>query len=91
MFVVCSTALSGSPKCLVCSQNTLHSHPPAGLVSRARIIVSQCGTYEFQVLFITKDKGTVTSEDELHQLCRMLSKSSGYKFCPGMNKDEYNE
>ena len=41
LFVVCSTALSESPKCLVCSPNTLHSHPPAGLVSQAWIIVSR--------------------------------------------------
>ena len=85
-FTVCSTALSESPKCLLCSPSTLHNHPPAGLVSWARIIVSQCGDYEFQVLLRTKDKGTVMCEDELHHLCGMLSKSSGYKFCPGLNK-----
>ena len=90
-FVVCSTALPDSPKCLLCSPSTLHNHPPAGLVSWARIIVSQCGDYEFQVLLRTKDKGTVTCEDELHRLCGMLSKPSGYKFCPGLNKDVYDD
>ena len=39
----------------------------------------------------TKDKGTVTCEDELHHLCGMLSKSSGYKFCPGLDKVVYND
>ena len=90
-FAVCSTALSESPKCLLCSPSTLHNHPPAALVFRARIIVSQCGNYEFQVLLRTKDKGTMTCEDELHHLCGMLSKSSGYKFCPGLNKAIYND
>ena len=89
-FSVCSTTLSESPKCLVCSPSTLHNHPPAGLVSRIWIIVSQCGDYEFQVLLRTKDKGTVTCKDELHHLCGMLSKSSGYKFCPGLDKAVYN-
>ena len=65
--------------------------PPAGLVSRAWIIVSQCGDYEFQVLLRTKDKGTVMCENELYHLCGMLSKSSGYKFCPGLDKTVYND
>ena len=33
----------------------------------------------------------MTSEDELHHLCSMLIKSSGYKFCPGLNKVVYND
>ena len=79
-FAVCSTALSESPKCLLCSPSTLHNHPPAALVFRARIIVSQCGNYEFQVLLRTKDKGTMTCEDELHHLCGMLSKPVATNF-----------
>ena len=61
------------------------------LVSRTWIIVSQCGDYEFQVLLRTKDKVTITCEDELHYLCGMLSKSSDYKFCPGLDKAVYND
>ena len=90
-FSVCSTARSESPMCLVCSPSTLHNHLPAGLVSRTWIIVAQCGDYKFQVLLRTKDKGTVTYEDELYHLCGMLSKSSGYKFCPGLDKAVYND
>lgn len=88
---MCSASLPSCPKYLVCSQNTLHDHPPAGLVSRARILVSQVGVYEFQILLRTKDKGMITSEEELLHLCGMISKSSGYKFCPGINKDVYND
>ena len=88
-FVVCSTTHSESPMYLVCSPNTLHNHPPAGFIPRARIILSQYGEFTFQVLR-TKDKGTVTSEDELRRLCSMITKSSGYKFCPGLsNTDKY--
>ena len=75
----------------MCSPSTLHNHPPAGLVSQTWIIVSQCGDYEFQVLLRTKDKVTIMCEDELHHLCGMLSKSSDYKFCPGLDKAVYND
>ena len=30
-------------------------------------------------------------EDELHRLCCMLSKYSGYNFCPGLNKVVYEK
>ena len=89
--LLCFVALSESPKCLLCSPSTLHNHPPTGLVSRARIIVSQCGDYDFQVFLRTKVKGTVTCEEELCHLRGMLSKSSGYKFCPGLSKVIYND
>ena len=76
-FAVCSTALSESPKCLLCSPSTVHNHPPAGLVSRSHSVETTNSRF-------FKDKGSATCEDELHHLCGMLSKSNGpgYKFCP---------
>ena len=90
-FTLCSTTLPNCPRCLVCSQRTLHYHPPAGLVSRVQIIVSQSGEYEFQVLLKLKERGTVACEIEFLNLCSTVSKSSSYKFCPGMSKSVYQD
>lgn len=72
-------------------QRCLHDHPPAGLLSRARILVSQEGSYELQVLLRTIEKGTICSEDELNELAEKIDESTLYKFCPGLNLHEYRE
>ena len=61
----------------------LRSCPPAGMMSAARIVVSDSGEYTFQVL------------TRQHQLClsacEKIGKSGKYKFCPGMNVEVFNE
>jgi hypothetical protein len=54
-----SSATQSSPAYLVCTQKTLHDHPPAGLVSRVRVVISESGEYELQILFRSVEKGVV--------------------------------
>ena len=62
---------------LIIVQKSLHNHPPAGLLPRARILVSQVGDYELQILFKTVEKGAMLTEPvtrvESHQ-CVMWQK-----------------
>lgn len=69
---------------LVCSRRELNYHPPVGLV---RIILKDSGNYDFQVLMISKDKGTLNEFYEYKELLNMVGE---YKFCPGFDSDVYN-
>ena len=87
-FVLCSATRE---KYLLCTQKNLRVCPPAGLVSAARILVSEQGDYEFQVLFQTIKKGKLVSVDSFIHLCFKICQLGGYKFCPGLNCGVYNE
>ena len=41
---------------LIIHQRSLYNHPPAGLLPRARILVSREGGYELQILLKTIEK-----------------------------------
>ena len=88
---VCSSTLPQSPRVLLCTQKNLCFHPPAGLISRVRVVVSLTGEYEIQVLFKVKEKGKIISQEQLLQLLERLSKSGSYKFCPGLGMESYHE
>ena len=49
-------------------QRSLYNHPPAGLLPRARILVSREGDYKLQILLKTIEKGTVYSESALYKV-----------------------
>ena len=87
-FVLCSATRE---KYLLCTQKNLRVCPPAGLVSAARILVSEQGDYEVQVLFQTIEKGKLVSVDSFIHLCFKICQLGGYKFCPGLNCGVYNE
>lgn len=65
---LCSSATQSSPAYLVCTRKTLHDHPPAGLISRVRVVISESGEYELQVLYRSVEKGVVASETQLLQV-----------------------
>ena len=44
---------------VIVTSKLCHLHPPAGIVSRARILVSEDGTFHFQVLLISKEESKV--------------------------------
>ena len=54
---------------LIIHQRSLYNHPPAGLLPRARILVSREGDYELQVLLRTTEKCTIYSEVCFTKLC----------------------
>ena len=53
---------------LIIHQRSLYNPPPAGLLPRARILVSREGDYELQILLQTIEKGTVYSESILYKV-----------------------
>ena len=74
---------------LTCSRRDLHDHPPVGLVSRVQIVVDQDGSYDFQVVMFSKEKGSITTVDEYLELCHQIAGKGGYKFCPGIDPNSY--
>ena len=46
-------------------------------------------TYDVQVLFVSIQSGTVDSISEFFAVCDIISKRSGYKICPGLQKKMY--
>ena len=76
-FAVCCTSLVCSPQYL--------------LVSRARLLVSSTGEYEMQVLLKKTSEGELKTIDDLFEICKHLSCSSPYKFCPGLSKKQYEK
>lgn len=74
---------------LVCSRRELNHHPPIGLVSSVRIVLNESGDYDFQVLMISKSKGTLKEFHEYKDLLDIVSCSGGYKFCPGFHDAAY--
>ena len=42
-----------------------HHHPPAGTISRTRLLVYEDGTYCFQVLLLSKEDGKITIQQFL--------------------------
>ena len=76
---------------LIIQQRSLYDHPPAGLLPRARILVSQEGHYELQILLKTIEKDIIYSETALYKVAVKIYSSSPYKFCPGLDFNFYKE
>ena len=57
---LCSSSLTQH---LIIHQRLLYNHPPAGLLPRARIVVSREGDYELQILLKTIERGTVIQKE----------------------------
>ena len=71
--------------CKVC-----HWHPPAGSISRTRVVVYEDGSFYFQVLLRSKESGTMETVDHFLSVCAMMANEKGeYKFCPGVDLFEY--
>ncbi len=86
-----STLIPAEKKLLICSQKALRQCPPAGFISIARIVVTESGEYELQVLFRTIESGKLTNITNFVDLSSKISSSGGYKFCPGLSTVLYKE
>ena len=75
---------------LMVTQRELHHHPPFGYTSRIHLVIKG-NQYSVNVLGIKFQSGLVSSGSEIHELCRMFSNQSLYKFCPGIEWDFYEE
>ena len=88
----CGYALDDNKKkILIVTQRQLANHPPFGYVSRARITLQEDGKYEVHILMQNIENGVFQNESEVHELLQRYSKSSVYKFCPGIEWSYYLE
>ena len=93
-FLVAKFSTVDNQQCLVLTHQKLHDHPPFGLTSRVRILVKE-NEYVVHVLLREVQRGILPSncpEKQLLQLGKKYaSESSTFKFCPGIDPDEYEK
>lgn len=75
---------------LVCSRKDLYNHPPIGMINRVRIVISEDGSYDFQVIFCSKEKGTIDTVTDFIRICEKITINSAFKFCPGIDAHTYD-
>jgi len=83
--------LNGNKPVMVVTQRGLAHHPPLGFTSRVQITLQEDGRYQVCVLLQELETGTVTNQQEVHELLKRFSKSTPYKFCPGIEWTYYQE
>ena len=57
---------------VIVSSKSCHWHPPAGVMSRTRLVVQEDGYYYFQVLLLPKDDGKIDTTDHFLSVCEMM-------------------
>ena len=75
---------------LTVTQREMHYHPPFGYTSRIHLVIKG-NEYAANVLGVVMQSGSVSTGEEVHELCKMFSGQSSYKFCPGIEWDLYEE
>ena len=84
----------GDSSCLVIGHKRLHNHLPYGMTSRCSITVTE-KEYVVHILTREVERGVLeveNAEDVVIKLCQKYSPSSReFKFCPGINVDEYDK
>jgi len=83
-----SLATGSDQPLLQISQRQLHNHPPFGMVSRMQITVQYncCIAY---VMMRKWESDSLTTVEDLTTVCLKFSMKSQYKFCPGINSEQY--
>ena len=75
---------------LMVTQQELHYHPPFRYTSRTHLVFKG-NEYAVNVLGFLLQSGPVSTATEVHELCKMFSSQSAYKFCPGIEYNIYEE
>ena len=88
-FTMACNGNSGAPV-LTITHKHLFSHPPLGLISRIQVTI-EYKKYSVLVLLRLWRKGEVKDIDDAYEICWYVSSLSGYKFCPGIDPDYYEE
>ena len=88
-FVKGYTGLDKRPVYVV-TQRELFYYPPFGYTSRINVTLKG-NDYVINSLGFHVESGTITSDDDIHELCQRFSKQSSYKFCPGIDWNLYEQ
>lgn len=59
------------------------------MINRVRLVFSEDGSYDFQVVYCSKEKGIIKSIGDFFELCEKIAMDTSFKFCPGINADLY--
>ena len=86
--LIFAMATRGEQPLLQISQRQLHSHPPFGMISRAQVTV-QYNFYTAYVMMKKWESGILVSSEDLITVCLKISAKSEFKFCPGINPEQY--
>ena len=89
-FVMSYVSVDSSTKVpvLMISQRRLFVHPPYGMVSRIQGYV-EYKIYSVHVLMRLWRKECFENIEEITALCEIIGEGSNYKFCPGINSEQY--
>jgi len=87
MFALCYTG-DGKEQILTVTQREVYEHPPFGFTSRVHLAITG-KEYTLKVLGNHLQSGMLQSEADVHELCRMMSNQSPFKFCPGIDCEHY--
>ena len=88
-FVRGYTGLDKRPVYVV-TQRELFDYPPFGYASRINITFKG-NDYSINSLGFHVESGTITNDDDVHELCQRFSNQSSYKFCPGIDWNLYEQ
>ena len=75
---------------LVINQRNLFYHPPFGMILCVQVSI-QYRSYVAHILMRVWKSGTVENLEDVIALCQMIGVNSTYKFCPGIEPDEYEK
>ena len=86
-FMLSSDIESNQPVVVV-TQRELANHPPFGLVSRVQVTITG-RKYVVHILMRMWESGELDGRDSIHALCNKFVANTEYKFCPGLDPEEY--
>ena len=75
---------------LIVTQQKFYYHPPFEYTSRIHLVFKG-NNLIVNILGVMLQSGSVNSDTEVHELCKMFTDQSAYKFCQGIGWDFYKE
>ena len=85
-----STDIESNQPVVVVTQRELANHPPFGLVSRVQVTITG-RKYIVHILMRTWESGELDGRDSIHAVCNKFVANTEYKFCPGLDPEEYQK
>ena len=85
-----STDIESNQPVVVVTQRELANHPPFGLVSRVQVTITG-RKYIVHILMRMWESGELDGRDSIHAVCNKFVANTEYKFCPGLDPEEYQK
>ena len=85
-----STDIESNQPVVVVTQRELANHPPFGLMSRVQVTITG-RKYIVHILMRMWESGELDGRDSIHAVCNKFVANTEYKFCPGLDPEEYQK